>query len=218
MPARPCSRSCWQRWKGSPVPRSYASARWVRWAGCCRTRRAGRTRTPKLCFGPLGALGGVLPHSSGGPKHSFGVRPGLPQSWPYQKFPLFSPSQLPTFMLQPLHRRFQQHVGRWPWRRVGLLAGISFGLALMLVVYLFGVSDHFFGRLFFAFLVFVWLLAVTFLAVVPFVTWATANWFGRSWAEAPMPAPRPRRAAASAGMPAARTVSSPAAPRRPQTR
>jgi len=121
-------------------------------------------------------------------------------------------------MLQPLRRRFQQHVARWPWRRVGLLAGISFLLALILIVYLFGVSDHFGGRLFFAFLVFAWLLSVTFLAVVPFVTWATANWFGRGWAEASTPAPRPRRAAASAGAAAARIVSSPASSRRPQTR
>ena len=135
-----------------------------------------------------------------------------------QKFHLFSPSQLSAFMLHPLRRRFQQYVARWPWRRVGLLAGISFLLALMLIVYLFGVSDHFIGRLFFAFLVFVWLLSVTFLAVVPFVTWATANWFGRGWAEASSPVSRPRRAAASAGNSPARTVSSPAAPRRPQTR
>jgi hypothetical protein len=121
-------------------------------------------------------------------------------------------------MLQPLHRRFQQHVARWPWRRAGLLAGISFGLALMLIVYLFGVSDHFVGRLFFAFLVFVWLLSVTFLAVVPFVTWATANWFGRGWAEASTPVPRPRRAASASTAASTRTVSSPASSRRPQTR
>ena len=52
-------------------------------------------------------------------------------------------------MLQPFRRRLQQHVARWPWRRAGLLAGISFLLALMLVVYLFGVSDHFFWSTFF---------------------------------------------------------------------
>ncbi|MBF9223650.1 hypothetical protein [Hymenobacter ruricola] len=115
----------------------------------------------------------------------------------------------------PLRRRLQKHVAAWPWRRVGVLAGVALALALMLVVYLFGVSDHFFGRLFSAFLVLFWLLAVTFLAVVPFVTWATAHWFGRGWAEVSTPAPRPRRAAGAAP---ARSHPSPAAPRRPETR
>ena len=116
----------------------------------------------------------------------------------------------------PLRRRLQKHVVAWPWRRVGVLAGVSLFLALMLVGYLFGISDHFFSRLFFAFLVLVWLLAVTFLAVVPFVTWATANWFGRGWTEVSTPASRPRRAAPSAS--AARAISPPVASRRPQTR
>jgi hypothetical protein len=71
-------------------------------------------------------------------------------------------------------------------RRVGILAGISLFLALGLVTYLYGVQDQFFGRMFGAFFVFFWLLAVTFLAVVPFVNWAAANWFGKTWAE---PAP-----------------------------
>ena len=114
----------------------------------------------------------------------------------------------------PLRARLQKRVAAWPWRRVGILAGISFALALMLVIYLFGVSDHFFGRLFSAFFVLCWLLAVTFLAVVPFVTWATAHWFGRGWAEVSTPAPRPRRAAA--GTATARSHSSPAASRRPE--
>ncbi|WP_460613795.1 hypothetical protein [Hymenobacter seoulensis] len=70
-------------------------------------------------------------------------------------------------------------------RRAGILAGISFLLALMLVAYLFGVQDHFFSRLFGAFLVFFWLLAVTFLGVVPFVNWAAVSWFGKEWAETP---------------------------------
>ncbi|UOQ78538.1 hypothetical protein MUN84_08290 [Hymenobacter sp. 5516J-16] len=78
-------------------------------------------------------------------------------------------------------------------RRAAMLAGISFLLALALVGYLFGVQDHFFGRLFSAFFVFFWLLAVTFLGVVPFVNWAAANWFGQEWAEAPTePTRRPR--------------------------
>jgi hypothetical protein len=114
----------------------------------------------------------------------------------------------------PLRVRLQQHVAAWRWRRVGILAGISMALALMLVIYLFGVSDHFFGRLFSAFFVLCWLLAVTFLAVVPFVTWATAHWFGRDWAEVSTPAPRPRRAPAGASAP--RSNSSPAASRRPE--
>ena len=48
-------------------------------------------------------------------------------------------------MLLPLRRRLQKHVATWPWRRVGVLAGISLVLALMLVGYLFGASDHFFS-------------------------------------------------------------------------
>lgn len=140
-----------------------------------------------------------------------------PETFDAGNFPYFHFPNYRHYMLHPLRRRFQQQVARWPWRRVGLLAGISFLLALMLVVYLFGVSDHLGSRLFFAFLVFVWLLSVTFLAVVPFVTWATANWFGRGWTEVSTPVPRPRRAA-SAGTAAARTVSSPASLRRPQTR
>ena len=118
-------------------------------------------------------------------------------------------------MLLSLRSRFQKHVAAWPWQRVGVLAGISLALALMLVGYLFGMSDHFFGRLFSAFFVLVSLLAVTFLAVVPFVTWATEHWFGRGWAEASTPASRPRRAA---GATPARSYSPPATSRRPQTR
>ena len=71
-----------------------------------------------------------------------------------------------------------------PWGRVGVLAGISLGLALLLVGFLFELSDHFLVRLLTAFAVVFWLLAVTFLGVVPFVTWATGHWFGRGWQEA----------------------------------
>lgn len=112
-----------------------------------------------------------------------------------------------------LRRRLPKTVAAWPWRRVGVLAGVSLGLALMLVGYVFRVSDHFFGRLFSAFLVLFWLLAVTFLAVVPFVTWATGHWFGRGWAEASAPVARPRRAAT--GSASARSYSPPASSRRP---
>jgi uncharacterized membrane protein len=113
-----------------------------------------------------------------------------------------------------LRRRLEKTVAGWPWRRVGVLAGISLGLGLALVLYLFGASDFFFSRLFSAFLVLFWLLAVTFLAVVPFVTWATSHWFGRGWEEASTPVPRPARTGARAPG----SLSSPAAPRRPQTR
>ena len=68
-------------------------------------------------------------------------------------------------------------------RRAAVLAGVSLGLALLLVAYLFGTGDAFFTRLFGAFFVFFWLLAVTFLGVVPFINWAAANWFGKGWSE-----------------------------------
>lgn len=68
-------------------------------------------------------------------------------------------------------------------RRLAVVAGVSFGLALLLIPYVFGVQDQFFGRLVGAFFVFFWLLAVTFLGIVPFVNWAAANWFGKMWAE-----------------------------------
>jgi hypothetical protein len=116
----------------------------------------------------------------------------------------------------PLRYRLQKHVAAWPWRRVGVLAGVSLTLALMLVGYVFGGSDLFLSRLFSAFFVLFWLLAVTFLAVVPFVTWATGHWFGRGWAEVSTPVARPRRA--TAGTAAARSHSSPATSRRPETR
>ena len=62
-------------------------------------------------------------------------------------------------------------------RRAGIMAGVSFGLALALVGYVFGFTDDdFLSRLFGAFFVFFWLLSITFLAVVPFVSWATAKW------------------------------------------
>ncbi|WP_126546661.1 hypothetical protein [Hymenobacter amundsenii] len=68
-------------------------------------------------------------------------------------------------------------------RRMLILASSSLLLALLLIGYLFGFGDQFFGRLFGAFFVFFWLLAVTFLGAVPFVTWAAANWFGAAWTE-----------------------------------
>ncbi|WP_143164040.1 hypothetical protein [Hymenobacter daecheongensis] len=104
------------------------------------------------------------------------------------------------------------HFAHLPWvRRTGWLAATSLVLALMLTGYVFGFSNHFFGRLSGAFFVIFWLLAVTFLGVVPFVNWAAANWFGKAWAEMPPePARRiPRSAPVSSpirkvGRPAAR--------------
>jgi len=99
----------------------------------------------------------------------------------------------------PLRHRLQKRITAWPWRLVGVLAGVSLGLAMVLIGYLFGVSDHFVSRLFSAFLVFFSLLVVTFLAVVPFVTWATSHWFGRGWARVATPLPAPRRAPTKVG-------------------
>lgn len=81
----------------------------------------------------------------------------------------------------PLLLRLRQRVAAYRWQRVGVLAGSSLALSLALVLYLFGIGDHFLNRLFSAFFVWFWLLAVTFLAVVPFITWATTHWFGPSW-------------------------------------
>ncbi len=115
-------------------------------------------------------------------------------------------------MRPPIRTRLEKKLAAWPWRRVGVLAAGSLGLALALVLYLFGVGDHFLGRLFPAFFIFFWLLAVVFLAVVPFVVWATNHWFGRGWAAAPQPAARPRRSAP------VRQPLAPVASRRPETR
>lgn len=77
--------------------------------------------------------------------------------------------------------RLRQRLVAYRWRRVGVLAGTSFMLSMALVLYLFGVGDHFFGRLFSAFFVWFSLLAATFLGVLPFISWATSQWFGSGW-------------------------------------
>lgn len=82
-------------------------------------------------------------------------------------------------------------------RRAGVLAGVGFLLALVLITYTFGVSNHFLGRFFSAFFVIFWLLAVTFLGVVPFVNWAATRWFGKEWAEKSAEAGRRARPAAA---------------------
>lgn len=99
-------------------------------------------------------------------------------------------------------------------RRAGILLAVSFGLALLLVVYLFG-FDGFFGRLLGTTFVWFVLLSVTFLAVVPFVNWAADNWFGRSWAE--HPTPQPTRKPRATNTPKAPATPKPAryAPRAP---
>jgi hypothetical protein len=96
--------------------------------------------------------------------------------------------------------RLRQRVAAYRWQRVGVLAGSSLALSLAMVLYLFGVSDHFLGRLFSTFFVWFWLLAVTFLGVVPFITWATNHWFGPSWRgqEAPPMRRSPRPATSAA--------------------
>ena len=99
--------------------------------------------------------------------------------------------------MHPLRRR----LAAYNWRRVGVLAGISFVLSLSLIGYLFGVSDRFFGRLSAAFFLGFCLLSVTFLAVIPFIGWATTHWFGKSWSGGATPAPA-RRAGAGASRPA----------------
>jgi hypothetical protein len=86
--------------------------------------------------------------------------------------------------------RLRQRVLAYRWRRVGVLAGSSLALSLLLVLYLFGTSDHFFGRLFTAFFVSFSLLAATFLAILPFIRWATAHWFGRGWEAETLPTKR----------------------------
>ena len=89
-----------------------------------------------------------------------------------------------------LSARLRQRLAAYRWRRVGGLASSSLALSLALVLYLFGVSDHFFGRLFSAFFVWFWLLAATFLGVLPFISWATTHWFGASWRGGPTPVVR----------------------------
>ena len=80
-----------------------------------------------------------------------------------------------------LPHRLRRRLAAYRWRRVGVLAASSLALSLALVLYLFGTNDHFFSRLFTAFCVSFWLLAATFLAIIPFISWATAQWFGRGW-------------------------------------
>jgi len=97
---------------------------------------------------------------------------------------------------------WRRRLAAYNWRRVALLAGVSFVFSLSLVGYLFGMSDRFFGRLSAAFFLGFCLLSVTFLAVIPFIGWATTHWFGKSWSGGATPAPA-RRAGAGASRPAA---------------
>jgi hypothetical protein len=81
-----------------------------------------------------------------------------------------------------LSSRFVLNTYRPLLHRIGVLAGVSLVLGILLVVYVFGVQNELLARVFGAFFLFFWLLAVTFLGVVPFINWATANWFGPGWA------------------------------------
>jgi hypothetical protein len=92
-----------------------------------------------------------------------------------------------------LPARLRQRFLAYRWRRVGVLAGSSLALSLVLVLYLFGTDDHFFGRLFTAFFVGFCLLAATFLGILPFIGWAASHWFGRGWEAETLP---PKRTAA----------------------
>ncbi|HET9503564.1 MAG TPA: hypothetical protein VFO93_08480 [Hymenobacter sp.] len=105
-----------------------------------------------------------------------------------------------------LPHRLRQRLAAYRWRRVGVLAGSSLALSLVLVLYLFVTDDHFFGRLFTAFFVSFCLLAATFLAILPFIGWASSHWFGRGWEAETLPTKRaaakpapPRPVATSAG-------------------
>jgi len=89
-------------------------------------------------------------------------------------------------------QRLRRRLATYNWRRVGVLATISFVLSASLVLYLFGFGDRFVGRLASAFFVGFCLLSVTFLAVIPFIGWASTHWFGKSWLGAPTPAPARR--------------------------
>ena len=122
--------------------------------------------------------------------------PWFSQNLTYFHRPKFC-SPLPSSSRFRLSRRW----AALPWRRAGVLAGISLGLALLLIGFLFDWSDHFFVRLLTAFFVLFWLLAVTFLGVVPFVTWATGHWFGRGWQPAGSPAAVRRPAPSSPAPP-----------------
>jgi hypothetical protein len=99
-------------------------------------------------------------------------------------------------------QRLRHRVAAYQWRRVGVLAAISFVLSSSLILYLFGFGDRFFGRLSAAFFVGFCLLSVTFLAVIPFIGWASTHWFGKSWSGAATPAPA-RRASPPGGRPPA---------------
>ncbi|MCC2548284.1 hypothetical protein LJY25_17680 [Hymenobacter sp. BT175] len=90
-------------------------------------------------------------------------------------------------------------------RRAAILAAVSLGLGLAMILYLFGWQDYFFTRLLGAFVLFFWLLAVTFLGVVPFISWATVKWFGADWAEENISRPRTVTSAPTSRKPARNT-------------
>ena len=96
-----------------------------------------------------------------------------------------------------LTHRLRQRLAAYRWRRVGGLAGVSFALSISLILYLFGAGDRFIGRVSAAFFIGFCLLTVTFQVVIPFIGWATAHWFGKSWSGGATPAPARRAQPAS---------------------
>ncbi|GAB3635621.1 hypothetical protein GCM10027422_12110 [Hymenobacter arcticus] len=104
-------------------------------------------------------------------------------------------------------QRLRARLATYRWRRVGTLAAVSFVLSLSLILYLFGIGDRFLGRFSAAFFVGFCLLTVTFQVVIPFIGWATAHWFGKSWSGGATPAPARRAAPPASRPPAARRSS-----------
>lgn len=96
----------------------------------------------------------------------------------------------PTPSSSPRLVRLRRRLAAYPWRRVGGLAAASFLLSNALIIYLFGFSDRFWSRLAGAFFVGFCLLSVTFQAVIPFISWASRQWFGPGWAGNTPPTPR----------------------------
>ncbi|WP_223652941.1 hypothetical protein [Hymenobacter psoromatis] len=96
----------------------------------------------------------------------------------------------PTPPPSPRRTRLRRRLAAYPWRRVGVLAAVSFVLSNLLIIYLFGFRDRFLGRLSATFFVGFCLLSVTFLVVIPFIGWASRQWFGAGWAGSTPPTPR----------------------------
>ena len=97
----------------------------------------------------------------------------------------------PTPSSLPRPARLRRRLAAYPWRRVGGLAAVSFVLSNSLIIYLFGFSDRFLSRLGATFFVGFCLLSITFLAAIPFIGWASRQWFGAGWSGSTPPTRRP---------------------------